>query len=480
VLAAFRAASTYGKDEVTTEVLLHLGRLLRSKGTPLLGPIEWEHVLDIMDLLRPALLPLDTEGVPEAQSILSGLYQTALTIIHELASQSSFEGQLDRCAPRSGARDACSLTGGLLTRVCGERPLLSRGRVLELLWRLQDRLPEPLALFLLRHRAAAIVPGAPDWATQAAALVTDFVLHDARPDVRREALTAVSRLYATARFLYGPVLLERVIVPLVGDAAAGPSSAPVPPVLLDPDDGVALLALGLVIEAVCDFYATVPAAVDLLRARLADVTLGRDAERAAVATRGLLDLFHRALFRGPAETCSALFLQLLQLAAPLPETLPSAAAAAAAAADEAERARAEADEKRLREVRAAVQLEVLRVLLRVRAQPSGRLYLVADPANRSRSGSSVTVGAGGATGQTPVERLGSTYVCAGPAADSSSGALPLPVPAYVRYGRCARTCSRAAAGGRLTVGSAPSRTAADPAGSSRSCCRRPSSPTRSC
>ena len=106
VLPAFRAAARYHQDVLTGEILLSLGRLAR-KHSGELGAAEWDLILDILFELRETLLviaPPSTAGASASAgadassdaSTLSGLYETILTIAHELIDQQTFEGPLDR------------------------------------------------------------------------------------------------------------------------------------------------------------------------------------------------------------------------------------------------------------------------------------------------------------------------------------------------------------------------------------------------
>ena len=94
VLPAFRAAARYHQDVLTGEILLSLGRLAR-KHSAELHAADWDVILDVLEELRSTLGAPTTEASPDAAT-LSGLYETILTIAHELVDQGAFEGSLDR------------------------------------------------------------------------------------------------------------------------------------------------------------------------------------------------------------------------------------------------------------------------------------------------------------------------------------------------------------------------------------------------
>ena len=324
----------------------------------------------------------------------------------------------------------------------------------------------------MHQRAAAIVPGAPEWLAHLEALATDYLRQDARPVVRSRTLSVLGGVYASARFVYRHALVTRILVPFL--ATDTPKA---PPPLLDADDAVATVALGLAIEAAVDCAGahTGPAAVAPLVAVLERIAHGDDIVRAVVATRGLLDLWQTLLYVGPAEACIAQFGRLLALAAPEPAQLD------AEAADEGARARAE----RSRRARSAARLEVLRVLLRLRAQPSGRLFLLpADhghPHAHPHGTATPGAGAGEPGGLRSVatsaisQRIASTIVRVAPAATEGAPGL-LPIGDYAQYDP-RRAYGACAAPAHSVTHRWPCLSTS--AGCYRSSCSRPSWTTRS-
>ena len=300
------------------------------------------------------------------------------------------------------------------------------GRLLGLLWKLHGRLNEPLTLFLMHQRADAIVPGGPDWLEHLEALTTDYLRQDPRPAIRSRLLSLLSGVYGIVRFIYRDALVDRVLVPaLVG------STTQLSP-MLDADDAIATVALALAIEAAVDCYSTRATVVAPLVAVLERVALADDIVRAVVATRGLVRLLQTTLYGGPTEAAIELFERLVTIATPEPGLLEPEAA------DESGRARLE----RARRARAAARLEVLRTLLRLRAQPSGRLYLQEEPAHHGPSSTGTTAPAGPGALPTsgsatnvlaaPLEhRIASTFVRVAPA--DVRGALPI-----ATYVQCVR------------------------------------------